>query len=158
MSTARYINLPKYGALGAIVFWVPDIIVHALTRDKFGGIETLLLTFFLPFLTCFALARARRVKGTPTNFLYAGLLAVLGIWFLGPLMMTLSASFSGGGFTRPDWWQAALLGTVAFPIFTFIMSTYDGTLFAVFVVTAALPLKLLLLKQRPQPAPLPPAK
>ncbi len=64
----------------------------------------------------------------------------LGIWLFGPVMMSVSASNSGGGFSRPDGLHFVLVGTCVFPVFTFIMSTYDGTLGALLITSVLLPL------------------
>jgi len=60
---------------------------------------------------------------------------LLGIWVLGPLMMTISASFSGGGFARPDPWGMIASAIPFFIHFTWMMSAYDGTLGALVIVT-----------------------
>lgn len=154
MNRTRVLSLRKYVIVAALVFWVPDIIVRALRGDRFGGIDLLCLTFFLPLLTCMIVARMWRKSGDIGKFLPAGFSAVLGIWLFGPLLMNVGFSFSGGGFAKSGGWQLAVLGTGLFPFFTFEMSTYDGTLFAVILVTALLPLMSLFLKHRPQAVPL----
>ena len=65
--------------------------------------------------------------------------ALLEIWLFGPMMMSVSARFSGGGITQPGGWHLVLMGTCLFPLFTFMMSAYDGTLLALFLTTALLP-------------------
>jgi len=54
------------------------------------------------------------------------------------MMISISFSFSGGGFAQRSGWSAVALETVLFPVFTFIMSSYDGTLFAVLLATVCL--------------------
>lgn len=103
-------------------------------------------------------ARVWRKSGDIEKYLTAGLSAVLGIWLFGPLLMTVGFSFNGGGFAKPDGWQLVVLGTGLFPFFTFEMSTYDGTLFAVILVTALLLLMSLFLKHQPWTVPLLPTK
>jgi hypothetical protein len=142
-----------YIALGALVFWLPDVVVHALARSHYSGIDGIFLTVFLPLLTCYVLKLIWKTKGESRNFASAALPAVLGIWVFGPLMMIISATFSGGGFTRPEAWRLLYIGFTLFPIMMIDMSTYDGTLFAVFLVSAALPIMSLFVKQRVQPAP-----
>lgn len=154
MNKRRVLDLRKYVVVAALVFWVPDIVVHVIRGDRFGGIVILCLTLLLPLLTCAIVARTWRKSGDIGKFLPAGWSAVLGIWLFGPLMMTIGFSFSGGGFVTPGGWQTAVLGTGLFPFFTFEMSTYDGTLFAVILATAALPLMSFRLKHQPQLAPL----
>lgn len=50
-------------------------------------------------------------------------------------MMTVSASFSGGGFVRLDAWRMLALAIPLFMHFTWMMSAYDGTLGALVIVT-----------------------
>lgn len=67
-------------------------------------------------------------------------LPVLGIWLFGPWMMMLSWTLDGAGFANPGTWSGVGMMTLAFPIFTFIGSTYDGTLGALLLATVCLPL------------------
>ena len=55
-------------------------------------------------------------------------------------MLTFSASFCGGGLSQPDAWRFFVFGTLLFPVFTFVMSAYDGTLFALLLATLLLPI------------------
>ena len=66
-------------------------------------------------------------------------LAVLGIWITGPSMLTFSSSFCGGGLTQPDAWRFFVFGTLLFPLFTLVMSAFDGTFFALLLTTVLLP-------------------
>jgi hypothetical protein len=154
----RVLHLRKYVIVAALVFWLPDILVHALRGNRFGGIDILGLTVLLPVLTCMIVARIWRKSGDIGKFLPADWSAVPGIWLCGPLLMTVGFSFDGGGFAKPGGWQLAVLGTGLFPFFTFEMSTYDGTLFAVILATALLPLMSLFLKHQPRASPLPSSK
>lgn len=56
---------------------------------------------------------------------------LMGIWILGPLLMAVGQSFSGGTLFKTGGWKFVLKGTLMFPAFTFEMSSYDGTFFAV---------------------------
>jgi hypothetical protein len=159
MNRNQFLNLRKYAIVAAAVFWLPDIALHAITRYRSGGwLELVSLTILLPALSCIAVGYIWKINGNSGEFLPAGLSGVLGIWLFGPLLMTISFSFSGGGFATSGGWQTALLGTALFPMFTFMMSAYDGTLFGVLIASAVLPLMSHFLKHVPQPAPLPPTK
>src|ERR1700722_8355950 len=136
LNRRRILNLRKYVIVAAIVFWLPDIILHAITKYRFGGwLELISLTLLLPLFACITIAYTWKISGDIGKFLPAGLSGVLGIWLFGPLLMMVSASFSGGGFATSGGWQTALLGTGLFPMFTFMMSAYDGTLFAVLIAS-----------------------
>jgi hypothetical protein len=62
---------------------------------------------------------------------------ILGVWVLGGVFMTISASFSGGGFSSADGFSGGVkLALISFfPIFTFMLSAYDGSLGALLIVT-----------------------
>src|SRR5437588_10140289 len=66
-----------------------------------------------------------------------GVVMVLGIWILGPLFMTIGATFSGGGFAvsglAPSWMILFIPGVA------FLMATYDMSLGALLLITVLLP-------------------
>ncbi len=64
---------------------------------------------------------------------------LLGVWLLGGFFMTVGASFSGGGFAGANGSRGAvtLILTSVVPIVTFMMSAYDGSLFALLIVSGA---------------------
>ena len=124
--------------LGAIVFWAPDIAVHSIRGYRFSYTDAIGVTFLLPATTYLFFHLVWWPWRKQTNRLPSGLFAVLGIWIAGPSMLTFSASFCGGGLTQPDAWHFFVFGTLLFPLFTLVMSTYDGTLFALLLVTLLL--------------------
>lgn len=129
----------KYAPLGAFSFWAPSVFLHWLRGYRFSGSDVIGLTVLLPITTGMVVSiDAKRCLKTE-NRLPAALFALLGIWLFGPLMMSVGATFSGGGFSQPEGWRFVLVGTGFFPIFTFIGSTYDGTLGALLLTTATLP-------------------
>lgn len=135
-----YLPALKYILLGPLIFWVPSVFLHLLRGYRFSRIEVIALTILLPLITCLALAFCWRIRITPQDKLTFALFAVLGIWLFGPVMMSVSASNTGGGFSRPDGLHVVLVETCVFPVFTFIMSTYDGTLGALLLTSVLLPL------------------
>ena len=135
-----YLPALKYIALGPLIFWVPSVFLHLLRGYRFSRIETITLTILMPLITCLALTLYWRIRRPTKDKLTFALFAVLGIWLLGPVMMSVSASNTGGGFSRPDGLHFVLVGTCMFPVFTFIMSTYDGTLGALLLASVLLPL------------------
>ena len=74
----------------------------------------------------------------------------------------IGASLSGAGFVESDGYRPVWLGMTAFPLFTIEMSTYDGTLFALFITSILLPVLGATLKRKCQPgevdAPVPASK
>ena len=74
----------------------------------------------------------------------------------------IGASLSGAGFAESDPCRSAWRGIAVFPLFTIKMSTYDGTLFALFITSILLPVLGATLKRKCQPgevdAPVPASK
>lgn len=140
-----------YIVLGACVFWIPDTILHALQSyvySRFAGSITKgiigMILFFilpqvlLPVLSVAAALQVWRLGKNRTSLATISFSFLLGVWLLGPFFMTINASFTGGGFSRPDGWHLVQLGTLLFPVFTFIMATYDGSLFGLLLATLLL--------------------
>lgn len=121
-----------------LLFWIPSVLYHWVRGNKFGGIDVAFLTLLLPILSCWCLLAIWKHWRKPANRISRCLLGIVGIWLLGPLMMAISASFSGGGFARSGGRQFVAMGTALFPIFTYMMSAYDGTLAAILLVTLCL--------------------
>lgn len=136
----RLVHSSADTALASIIFWTPDVVVHALSASHFSGRDVILLTILLPICSGFCLVWIWKKGIAFKNRFRRMVLPVFGIWLLGPLMMMISATFGGGGFAKPGIWQSVGMMTLAFPISTFIGSTYDGTLGAVLLATLCLPL------------------
>ena len=125
--------------LGALVFWLPDLVIHAARGSNFSSADVTIVTVASPLLSFFFLALIWR-KGIAYQTRWRRVvLPVFGIWVWGPLMISVSATFGGGGFATADAWQTLRMMTL-FPIFDFIGSTYDGSLGALTLVTLCLPL------------------
>jgi hypothetical protein len=137
---ARASNAIAHMLVGGIVFWSPNIAMHWITGYRFSETDAVGLTFFLPASTYFFFRLIWWPLRKQENRLSPALFAVLGIWITGPAMLTFSASFCGGGLTQPDAWHFFTIGTLLFPLFSFVMSTYDGSLFALLLVTLLLPI------------------
>jgi hypothetical protein len=135
----RIFEALKYAPLGGFSFWAPDVLLHWIRGYRFSGLDVLVLTVLLPITTALVVAMVWNRGLKKENRLLGALFALVGIWFFGPLMMSCGASFSGGGFSQPNGWHVMLMGTGLFPVFTFMMSTYDGTLGALLLTTALLP-------------------
>jgi hypothetical protein len=63
---------------------------------------------------------------------------LLGIWSLGPLGIAIPGQFNGGSFLDPDNIGSFFTMWAIFPVSTFIMSTYSGSLGGVLLVTILL--------------------
>lgn len=144
----RMLEVRRYVLLGGLIFWVPDVLLHWLRGMLFSRWDVLPLTVLLPVIACTVLMlfwkrSQQRDDRSPEAFA-----AVAGIWILGPAMMSLgwissSAHFAGFRFV--------FVCTAVFPICTPMMSTYDGTLLALLITTALLPLLSLLRVSRGRP-------
>jgi hypothetical protein len=129
-----------YALLGALVFWTPNIVVHWIIAYRFSGFVVIGLTVLLPAVTLLFFRAFLWPSLGQQSRLSPALFAVLGIWITGPSMLTFSSSFCGGGLTQPDAWRFFVFGTLLFPLFTLVMSAYDGTIFALFLTTLLLPI------------------
>jgi hypothetical protein len=132
----RIFEALKYVPLGGFSFWAPDVFLHWLRGYRFSGLDVLVLTVLLPITTALVVAFVWKRRLNTENRLLTALFALLGIWLFGPLMMSVGAIFTGGGFSRADGWNLWLMTN---PVFTLMMSTYDGTLGALLLTTAVLP-------------------
>lgn len=127
-----------YALAGGVIFWLPDIVIHAVRQKNFSGLDILILTFILPLLTIVGFAVLWNLRRGMDSRAFIALSMLLGIWVLGPLFMAIGWNFMGGGLAKPGGWKLVVKGTLLFPVFTFIESTYDGTLFAVLLTTFCL--------------------
>jgi hypothetical protein len=119
----------------SLAFWIPDAVYHGLRGEQITGWDVLLLSLLLPasvssFFFAFV---ARRVTPVAT-----ALASVLAIWVTGPWMIMVAKS-GLRGFSLADALDAIPSFVFLFPVFTFMLSIYDGTLPALIVATIALP-------------------
>ncbi len=128
----------KLMALGTACFWLPDVLLHAVRGDKFGRGDVLLISIAMPltFLGAYLLA-AKQYRGESRRGVVGLLIA--GVWLFGGLFMMIGASFSGGDFAGPNGLHSAVTLTLTsvVPIFTYVMSAYDGSLLALLIVSMA---------------------
>jgi hypothetical protein len=127
-------------ALASIIFWTPDVLLHAVRGSRFSGGDMMLLTILLPVCSASCLVWIWKKGLAFKNRFRRMVLPVFGIWLFGPWMMMISWTLAGAGFANPGTWKGVGMMTIAFPIFTFIGSTYDGTLLAVILASVCLPL------------------
>jgi hypothetical protein len=123
-------------AIGAVGFWLPDTLLHAVRNYKFGGVDVLVISIVMPltFLGTYLLA-AKHHRGESRRGVIGLLIA--GVWLFGGTFMMVSASFSGGGFAGPNGSQGSVTLVLAsvVPIVTYMISAYDGSLGALLVVS-----------------------
>lgn len=138
MKTAGWRRIVKLAVIGAVAFWLPDAVWHLVRGDTFGRVDVLGVTTLTPITLLVAyLIFWRRNWAAGQEFKAWPLM--LGVWELGGYFMLLSASFQHAGFKNlhgfSDIAMALLLPLI--PIYTFIMATYDGSLAALIIVSAA---------------------
>lgn len=124
--------------IGAVGFWLPDTLLHALRGQAFNRQDVQIVTVVLPLtlLGTFFLVKWTN-KGNPQK--QVGLPLLTGVWLFGGLFMMVGASFSpGGGFMSPVGARFVVMMMLLswVPPYTFILATYDGALGALLMVTA----------------------
>jgi hypothetical protein len=132
--------------LGAIAFWLPEILLYAVEKHELSG---RLVTFLLPCVLLVAYAAVLLIRQKRDSMPSAAIFMVLGVLFLGTLAMAIGATFLGAGFAHDplSTFFGVLLGTLI-PIYAFIGATYDGSLYALVGVTFLMPLLHLLFERR----------
>jgi hypothetical protein len=129
-------------ALGAVSFWLPDTLWHALRPFKFDSWDLIGITVLMPLslLGTYAAVVKRLHRASQRGPVVWPML--LGVWLLGGFFMMVGASFSGGGFVSPSGRFGILevLLMSLLPVYVFMMATYDGSLMALLVVSIALPI------------------
>ena len=136
LSSSGWSQAVRLLPLGAIAFWWPDAVMHAIRGYSFNSHDALVVTVVMPlsFLLAF-LATKRLDRNWPRK--HVGLLMILGVWLFGGLFMMANASFSGGGFKSPEGirWVMRSIFLSFIPVYTYILATYDGALGALMIVT-----------------------
>lgn len=132
--------------VGGIVFWSPSVLWHAFRTRNFSGIDVIVLTVFLPIVAIVCFEILWRLQSKVASRQLVARLIILGIWLFGPLFMRIGWNYTGGGggSTDPDNLSSVITSIVLFPVYTFLMSGYDGTLMAVLMTT----LLLILIQKR----------
>ena len=132
--------------IGGVVYWGSDILFHWLKPAHFVWIS--LLTFGVPVivgLTWYYLFKRHPFDLYPFGF---PIFMLLGIWALGPLGIAIGMHPMGGKFFEPDQVMGFLQLWVAFPLATFTMATYSGSLGGVIITTFLLIIVSLISKKR----------
>jgi hypothetical protein len=140
MKLLRATKALAYALIGGLVFWVPNVAVHWVIAYRFSGFVVIGLTVLLPVTTILFFRTFLWPSLFQERRLSQAVVAVLGIWITGPSMLTFSSSFCGGGLSQPDAWKFFVFGTLLFPLFTLVMSAFDGTFFALLLTTVLLPI------------------
>ena len=120
--------------VGALAFWLPSIVVHAMRGSRFGVVDVAIISVACPGIAVIAFAALCLLEGG-CSLAWRAAIFLLGVWFWGPPSMMVSAAFSGGGLhTLSDPGGFVILWAI-FPVSTPMMAAYDGSLFALIVIT-----------------------
>lgn len=123
-------------AWGGIIFWIPAILLTLTLRD--WRLNTIVSTFVLPLITIAGLIFTYRYRLARASYTSIAFPMLLGIWLAGPLFMAINSDLYSQGITNHEIWQFIWNGITWFPMFTYMMSGYHGTLFALLFVTICL--------------------
>ena len=120
---------------GALSFWIPDILIHAVRRYKFDDILLVSIAASLTLVAGYLVA----VYFSPRPVTAMNpFLVMAGVWCTGGIGTMIASSFADGGFAGKSGWLFATglsASTVVFPPMTLMLATYDGTLFALLLIT-----------------------
>jgi|HubBroStandDraft_6_1064221.scaffolds.fasta_scaffold540071_2 hypothetical protein len=140
MNRQTLLSFGKVMLLGGLSFWLPDALWHAIARgrDSASLLDLLVPNLSMPLaLLCMYLFLKRRAVNRSARGV--GLPLMVGVWTLGGVFMAIGASFAGGGFAGPGSTREGIemILIAVIPVYTFIMATYDGSLGALLLATAA---------------------
>lgn len=127
-------NIWRFIAIGGITYWFPDAVIQMLGLPHYVWIS--LLTFGVPAVVVFLYRRLSIREPYARYPVRFPLGMLIGVWFFAPVAMTLTAILQGSSFFLTSEAILTFLTLWAiFPISTFIMSTYSGSLGGVLLVS-----------------------
>ncbi len=122
---------------GGFAFWLPDILVKASSHDTLRSVSVLSVLCPGSLLVAYALITAWTRESERIRIPLAML---IGVWVLGPTMISVAGTFGGGFWARQsNEWMTTFLGlalATVLPPITFVLSAYDGTLLGLLLATA----------------------
>lgn len=138
MSLRLPIRQPRFALasalVGALSFWLPDVATHLFFRFTFDRSQLWAITLLMPAtLLCDYLVVSRLLA--KHDFNWVGIAMLIGVWLTGGLFMMLGATVSGGGFASGVPISLVMIASSIIPVVTCMMATYDGSLFALLIVT-----------------------
>ncbi len=128
---------------GGMIFWIPNILIHRIAGNNYDSYWVLLCTAILPLITIggiillFFLEKMHHISSIAFWILF-------GIWFFGPFYIIIESLLLDPSYILSDIWKLLFQMIPLFPIFTFMISTYDGSLFAVLIMTVILGITFIL--------------
>ncbi|SRR6266568_2638401 len=118
---------------GALSFWLPVILVFAVERRNVNMVIANLMAI-LGFLICWAIRRWLYPQGRQSIWI------LLGLYFLGPILLSTATTFANGGFTQIHGWTdiRRLLIASVFPPVQFLLAATSGLWPSLLLVTVIL--------------------
>lgn len=122
-------------ALGAISFWLPDVVIHADAGPNLDARHAWAITLLGPAIFLVAYLGARRFA-LKRGFAKVGLTMLMGVWLSGGLFMTAAAILSRSEFIGGTGvWRLVAIFMSVIPIVAFILASYDGSVFGLLAIT-----------------------
>jgi len=125
-----------YFLVGAIAYWIPDIVVQWIRPPHKIWIS--LLTFFVPLVVSLTWFRLKSTQRYAKYYIGFPLFMLLGIWVVAPLAIAIGMIPAEGKFFESGQIENLLMILVYFPMATISMSTYSGSLGGIGLVTISL--------------------
>lgn len=120
----------RYAIFAAVSFWLPDVVYSGMMRQEASGRAIFVLSIVQPLCLFLAYAISRKFRAPNATSVALNMLA--GLWLFSPLIISVSASFVGGGFANSPWfWSLILLIIVivmamVMPLFTFYIAPLNS--------------------------------
>jgi hypothetical protein len=122
-----------WAAGGALSFWLPVIALYAAERANTNVLVANLVAT-LGFLVCWAIRHWVYPQGRQ------GIWMLVGLYFLGPTLLSTATTFANGGFTQVHGWIDIrwLLFASVFPPIQFLLAATSGLWPSLLIVTLIL--------------------
>ncbi|MEW6713786.1 MAG: hypothetical protein AB1306_01680 [Nitrospirota bacterium] len=131
MSKLKFYSL--FLLIGALSYWLTDIVIHFILR----GTDIISLTIVVPIVVTITYFYLRKKIGQQFA-VGLPMFMILGIWLFGPLGLAIGAIPGGGTFLESGNLKDFFAFFAIFPLSTFVMSTYSGSMAGLFLTTMLL--------------------
>jgi len=122
---------------------VPDVFVHVIAGQQFNSLHVRAITLVLPIAFLITYLGLRKVAAR-RSYNSLGITMLAGVWLTGGLFMMVAATASGSGFAGANGIRDSffIIALSLIPLITYMLATYDGSLFALLAVTVSVFLML----------------
>lgn len=129
-----FTRIIAYMLAGALAFWTPDILLQSRRGADIATGDILLLTLLLPWALFSVYRVLLSIRGGLAQGPSIALYMLLGVWTLGSTAMMVGASFTDGLPQASDALDLDLLAGFL-PSYTYSLSTFDGSFYALLLST-----------------------